>query len=183
MTKKGDFMDNTQKIIHRTFLAGLNTGSSSAEFEHSMEELKELAKALDLEVVGIFTQNLPNPIAATYIGSGKIAEIKEQVKEYHKYYDVIHYGELYRLITPFENEFKVAWEFVSEDKKEALVTVVNIKLPYDNLFFLKLKGLDPEKIYEVEDSGETYSGAYLMNAGLNLTHKPNGDGISYLIHL
>ena len=113
----------------------------------------------------------------------EIAEIKEQVKEYHKYYDVIHFGELYRLITPFENEFKVAWEFVSEDKKEALVTVVNIKLPYDNLFFLKLKGLDPEKIYEVEDSGETYSGAFLMNAGLNLTHKPAGDGISYLIHL
>ena len=72
-------MDTTQKIIHRTFLAGLNTGSSSVEFEHSMEELKELAKALDLEVVGIFTQNLPNPISATYIGSGKIAEIKEQI--------------------------------------------------------------------------------------------------------
>ncbi len=72
-------MDTTQTITHRTFLAGLNTGSSSAEFEHSMEELKELAKALDLEVIGIFTQNLPNPIAATYIGSGKIAEIKEQI--------------------------------------------------------------------------------------------------------
>ncbi|MBE6800140.1 MAG: alpha-galactosidase [Ruminococcaceae bacterium] len=113
----------------------------------------------------------------------EIAEIKEQVKEYHKYYDVIHYGELYRLITPFENEFKVAWEFVSEDKKEALVTVVHIKLPYDDLFFLKLQGLDPEKIYEIEDTGETYSGAFLMNAGLNLTHRPKGDGISYLIHL
>ena len=72
-------MDTTQTITHRTFLAGLNTGSSSAEFEHSMAELKELAKALDLEVVGIFTQNLPNPIAATYIGSGKILEIKEQI--------------------------------------------------------------------------------------------------------
>lgn len=72
-------MDTIQTITHRTFLAGLNTGSSSAEFEHSMEELKELAKALDLEVVGIFTQNLPNPIAATYIGSGKIAKIKEQI--------------------------------------------------------------------------------------------------------
>ncbi|MBQ7114812.1 MAG: alpha-galactosidase [Clostridia bacterium] len=111
------------------------------------------------------------------------AEIKEQVKEYHKYYDVIHYGELYRLITPFENEFKVAWEFVSEDKKEALVTVVNMRQPYDSLFFLKLKALDPEKIYEIEETGEEYSGAYLMNAGLNLTHKPNGDGASYLIHL
>ena len=102
---------------------------------------------------------------------------------YHKYYDVIHFGELYRLITPFENEFKVAWEFVSEDKKEALVTVVHMKLPYDEFFLLKLKGLDPEKYYEIEDTGETYSGAFLMNAGLNLTHRPKGDGISYLIHL
>ena len=110
-------------------------------------------------------------------------EIKEQVKEYHKYYDVIHFGELYRLITPFENEFKVAWEFVSEDKKEALVTVVHIKLPYDSLFFLKLKGLDPQKYYKIDDTDEVYSGAYLMNAGLNLTHKPAGDGVSYLIHL
>lgn len=111
------------------------------------------------------------------------AEIKEQIKEYHKYYDVIHYGELYRLITPFENEFRVAWEFVSKDKKEALVTVVTIKFPYDELFILKLKGLDPEKYYKVEDTGEIYSGAFLMNAGLNLTYQHNGDGSSYLIHL
>lgn len=72
-------MDIIQTITHRTFLAGLNTGSSSAEFEHSMNELKELAKALDLEVVGIYTQNLPNPIAATYIGGGKIEEIREGI--------------------------------------------------------------------------------------------------------
>lgn len=111
------------------------------------------------------------------------AEIKEQVKEYHKYYDVIHYGELYRLITPFENEFKVAWEFVSEDKKEALVTVVQIKRAYDEFFILRLKGLDKNKIYEVEETGEEYSGAFLMNAGLNLTHRPCGDGESYLVHI
>ena len=113
----------------------------------------------------------------------EIAEIKEQVKEYHKYYNVIHYGELYRLITPFENEFKVAWEFVSEDKNEALVTVVQIKQAYDPFFMLRLQGLDKNKYYEIEETGEVYSGAFLMNAGLNLTHKPNGDGQSYLVHL
>jgi len=64
---------------NRAFLVGLNTGSSLDEFEHSMEELQELAKACDMEVVGIFTQNLPNPVTATYIGSGKIAEIKEAI--------------------------------------------------------------------------------------------------------
>ena len=111
------------------------------------------------------------------------AEITDQIALYHKYYDVIHYGDLYRLITPFENEFHVAWEFVSEDKNEALVTVVEIKRVYDEFFILRLKGLDPEKYYEIEETGDIYSGAYLMNAGLNFTHRPHGDGVSYRVHL
>lgn len=110
-------------------------------------------------------------------------EIKAQIALYHRYYDVIHYGDLYRLITPFENEFKVAWEHVSEDKKEALVTVVYMRQAYDQFFMLRLKGLDPDTIYIDQETGKKYSGAYLMNAGLNLTHKPNGDGKSYRIHL
>lgn len=71
--------EQIQTTQSRVFLAGLNTGYSADEFDHSMEELQELAKACNMEVVGIFTQNLPNPITATYIGSGKIAEIKEAV--------------------------------------------------------------------------------------------------------
>ena len=106
-------------------------------------------------------------------------EISNQIALYHKYYDVIHYGDLYRLITPFENEFKVAWEHVSEDKTEVLATVVQIKSSYDQFFMLRLKGLDPEKIYIEQESGKEYSGAYLMNAGLNLTHISNKDGSSY----
>ena len=72
-------MDILPEIEHRTILAGLNTGVSTEEFEHSMDELKELAKACNMTVVGIFTQNLPSPVAATYIGSGKIAQIREQL--------------------------------------------------------------------------------------------------------
>ena len=111
------------------------------------------------------------------------AEITAQIELYHKYYDVIHYGDLYRLITPFENEFRAAWEHVSEDKNEVLVTVVQMRHPYDDLFILRLKGLDPQKVYVDQESGKKYSGAYLMNAGLNLTYKPNGDGASFRIHL
>ncbi len=113
----------------------------------------------------------------------EIAEIKDQIALYHRYYDVIHYGDLYRLITPFENEFKVAWQHVSEDKNETLVTVVHIKNPYDSFFVLRLKGLDENKIYKDYETGKKYSGAYLMNAGLNLTHKPCGDGVSFRVHL
>ena len=50
--------EQIQDTKSRVFLAGLNTGYSADEFDHSMEELQELAKACDMEVVGIFTQNL-----------------------------------------------------------------------------------------------------------------------------
>ena len=113
----------------------------------------------------------------------EIAEIKEQAKLYHKYYDVIHYGELYRLESPFENYDRCAWQFVSEDKKEALVTAVQIKKVVHGFKMLKLQGLKPNSIYEDEATGDTYSGAYLMNAGLNLYDILDNDGDSYLLHL
>lgn len=46
-------------------------------FEHSMEELAELAKACDMDVICMHTQNLPHPNTGLYIGTGKVEEIKE----------------------------------------------------------------------------------------------------------
>ena len=113
----------------------------------------------------------------------EIKEIKEQAKLYHKYYNVIHYGDLYRLESPFENYDRCAWQFVSEDKKEALVTVVQIKKVIHGFKMLKLQGLKPDSIYKDEATGDTHSGAYLMNAGLNLYDILDNDGDSYLLHL
>ena len=96
-------------------------------------------------------------------------KVKEQVKNYHRYYNVIHFGDLYRIIAPTDDEFKCAWEYVAKDKSEALLTVViKNRAPHDFLL-IKMKGLDPEKMYRDETDGEIYSGALLMNAGINLT--------------
>lgn len=110
-------------------------------------------------------------------------EIRREVPLYHKYYDLIHRGDLYRLISPFENEYRAVWSFVSPKKDEALITVVTVKHPATDFFLLRLAGLEPNAFYTDEDTNEVYSGALLMNAGLNLTYKPNDDGSSYLIHL
>ena len=104
--------------------------------------------------------------------------VKQQVGEYHKYYDVIHFGDLYRLISPSENPFRAAWEFVSEDKTEALLTSVVMRKPEDKALFIKLKGLDPDKYYIDEDTDEVYSGALLMNAGLCIIASTD-DGTSF----
>ncbi|MBP9988143.1 MAG: alpha-galactosidase [Ruminococcus sp.] len=97
------------------------------------------------------------------------AIVKAESEKYHKYYDVIHYGELYRIIDPVKDEFKCAWAYVSKDKNEALLTVVTKTRTPHGFLLIKLKGLDPDKNYKDEETGEIYSGALLMNAGINLT--------------
>ena len=108
--------------------------------------------------------------------------VKQQVKDYHKYYELIHYGDLYRLIDPYFDHFKAAWSFVAPDKSEALVTYVIMREEFCNIQVLKLRGLDKNKFYKDEESGEIYSGALLMNAGLNITGKIQRDGESLMLH-
>lgn len=58
----------------RAFLIGVNT-QQEENFSHSMEELKLLAQACDMEVIGCSVQNMPMQNKALYIGSGKAKEI------------------------------------------------------------------------------------------------------------
>ncbi len=108
--------------------------------------------------------------------------VKQQVKDYHKYYWLHRNGDLYRVISPFEDKHKAAWEIVSQDKSEMLFTLVCMRQETNASLFIRFKGLDPEKYYVCEQDGETYSGAFLMNAGLNLTNKANADGESLTLY-
>ncbi len=68
-----------QEEKQRVVLAGLNnTGEKeSVDIEASMEELNELAKAANAEVLAIAIQNRPSIDATYYIGKGKVEEIKQ----------------------------------------------------------------------------------------------------------
>ncbi len=66
-----------QKIKDRVFLVGVFWGKTSREhYDESMEELNHLAKTAEVEVVDSFVQSLKKPDTATYIGKGKLQEIK-----------------------------------------------------------------------------------------------------------
>ncbi|MBQ4051876.1 MAG: alpha-galactosidase [Oscillospiraceae bacterium] len=92
-------------------------------------------------------------------------EVKVQIETFKKYYDLISYGDYYRLSNPAENHRYTAWEFVSEDKKRALLNYVSV-LPQANPAprIIKLRGLDPDTCYEVE--GLKLTGAALMQGGI-----------------
>ena len=60
----------------KVLLVGVDTGEEP-DFEHSMEELSSLAEAAGKRVVGIIVQRMEAVNKALYIGTGKVAEVKE----------------------------------------------------------------------------------------------------------
>ena len=58
-------------------MAGLQINE---DISYSMEELKGLAEAANVEVLGVMTQSLERPNTATLIGKGKVEELAEMVK-------------------------------------------------------------------------------------------------------
>lgn len=93
-------------------------------------------------------------------------EIRQQVKEYKKYAALIQGGSYYRLINP-QTDNLGAWEFVSEDQKEALVQAVDIKkhsnMPVD---YIKVKGLKENTMYRDTESGIVYNSTVLREVGV-----------------
>lgn len=64
-----------EELIERAIVVGVNLNKDE-HFEYGLEELHNLAEALNVEVVGEVTQNLERAHPAHYVGKGKIDEIK-----------------------------------------------------------------------------------------------------------
>ena len=98
--------------------------------------------------------------------------IREQVAFFKEHCDLIQSGDYYRL-TGLTGPF-AAWEQVSPDRREALVSLVygpnHAAAPFR---VLRFKGLDPALRYQVNGQG-AYAGDVLMNAGWPLP-LPAGD--------
>ena len=67
------------EILQRAILVGVDL-NGEAGFTYSMEELENLAQACEVEVLEHVTQNLQRVNKATYIGTGKVEEIRLAVE-------------------------------------------------------------------------------------------------------
>jgi alpha-galactosidase len=103
---------------------------------------------------------------------------REAIANYKQIRDLVMFGDLYRIISPYENLGMYALMYVAKNKKRAVVYAYclqylgrTINLP------LKLNGLDPDRRYRLRElnvdksrfqgDGQTFSGAYLMREGIN----------------
>ena len=108
-------------------------------------------------------------------------EMKEQIKEFKELRDTIHYGKMYRLISPYDTKdaavkpISNCVSFVEEDKSKCVtfyVTILGRANPGE--MRLKFEGLDENAMYVEKSSGKKYGGDVLMNIGL-----PVRDGKDY----
>jgi alpha-galactosidase len=114
---------------------------------------------------------------------------KKAIAEYKTIRPVVQFGNIYRLQSPFDHKGVASLMYVSDAKDKAVFywwkteTFQNQHLPR-----IKMAGLDANKMYTVHElnridnkeldcEGKSYSGAYLMNHGLDmpLTHHVDWD--------
>lgn len=105
---------------------------------------------------------------------------KKAIKEYKEIRPTVHFGDLYRLISPYEGKGVASLMYVNEAKDEAvcywyrLENFVNGHYPT-----LVMAGLDPKATYRISEvnslgrrpmqlEGKTFTGAYLMDHGVEI---------------
>ena len=109
------------------------------------------------------------------IPASELEYCKQSVRDYNALKPVILDGDQYRLVSPYDCNH-TATSYVSHDKRKAVLFAFDIYPRYsENLYNVKLKGLDPSLSYEIEEinrldgskgSVNTYSGDYLMSVGI-----------------
>ncbi len=105
---------------------------------------------------------------------------KNAIKTYSDIREVVQFGDLYRLLSPYTNP-RTAMMYVTDNKEEAVVfSYLLNKAIYGNTQALILRGLDPDKMYKLTEinkdpdhyswftdlDGKIYSGDFLMKYGL-----------------
>lgn len=113
--------------------------------------------------------NLGYELDLTALNASERAAIREQVRLYQEIRPIVQFGDFYRLVDPFVTRDRASWMFVDEARREAVVFYFQILAePNSPVRRLKLKGLDPQALYEAPELGFVMSGAEWMHAGFAL---------------
>ncbi len=110
----------------------------------------------------------------------ELAFSQQALKDYERLDDVIWHGDMYRLVSPYE-ESRAALMYVNDAKEKAVLFCYTLDAYRENITNpVKLQGLNPDKTYQVKEINimpgsrgyrqpeQEYSGDYLMKIGLNI---------------
>jgi len=107
-----------------------------------------------------------------------LATAKSAVEMVKKLRATMQQGIYSRLLNPFENEGRAAWQF-TDDQRVIVCIYAEHQQPNAQPHRVKLTGLEPEACYVDEEHGVCASGAALMNLGL-IMPESRGDHNSWI---
>ncbi len=105
------------------------------------------------------------------VSEEELSTIAENIKRYRSTEDLILRGDLYRR----ENRLygnTMSQTVVSKDKKRAMTVFYQALNPHAGDLVMRAAGLDPHRMYHVEELDMTLSGAVLCNVGIPLERMP-----------
>lgn len=163
--------DNTDAIsrIHIQYGTSFGYPISSVGSHVSAVPNHQTGRSVDLKTRAIVAMagNFGYELDLNLLTENEQEEVKQNIKDYKKYWNLIHNGRYYRLNDCETDLKKAAWLFVSKDKTEALLNVVNLNSDHNEpIEYIKLRGLDDKAIYNA--NGKKYYGSDLMYAGIPL---------------
>jgi len=108
---------------------------------------------------------------------------RKAIEEYKQIRPVVQFGDIYRLVSPYDRQGLASLMYVSEAKDKAVFYWWKTEsFQNEHLPRVKMAGLDANATYTVHElnridlnpldcEGKSYSGAYLMNHGLELPYR------------
>ena len=110
---------------------------------------------------------------------------RKAIAEYKQIRPVVQFGDIYRLLSPYDGKGVASLMYVSEPKDKAVFYWWKYEqFQNEHLPRIKMAGLDPTRIYKVREldriditplafEGKTFTGAFLMNHGLEIPYTHN----------
>ncbi len=113
---------------------------------------------------------------------------RKAIAEYKQIRPIVQFGDIYRLVSPYDKKGLASMMYVTEAKDKAVFYWWKTEsFQNEHLPRVKMAGLDPDRLYKVHElnridlspldcEGKSYSGAYLMNHGLEI---PNSNNVEW----
>ena len=108
---------------------------------------------------------------------------RQAIKEYKEIRPIVQFGDIYRLVSPYDKLGLASMMYVNEAKSKSVFFWWKTEsFQNEHLPLVKMAGLDANKMYKIHElnridknpmdvEGKTFSGAYLMNHGLEMPYR------------
>ena len=115
------------------------------------------------------------------------AQCRKAIEEYKRIRPVVQFGDIYRLLSPFDHKGAASLMYVTGQKDRAVFYWWKTEsFQNEHLPRVRMAGLDPHRMYTIHEldridlnplsfEGKSFSGEYLMNHGLELPYRHDVD--------